>query len=127
MSCTNAIDKANAMMQSKNDSPKNCMMSCFLFPPITFLIPISLARFTERATVRLTKLIHAINKINNAMPESMYEYMGLLASLSPFCAGNSVLMCISRKGCSKYSLLQFITSGPNFAVNDLMASFESAA
>ena len=61
------------------------MISCFLSPPTTLRIPISFARFTERATVRFIKLMQAISKINKAIPERMYEYIGLLAFLKPFC------------------------------------------
>ena len=54
-----------------NDSPRNWMINCLLSPPTTFLIPISLARFTDLATVRFTKLIQAISKIKTAMAESI--------------------------------------------------------
>ena len=37
-------------------------MSCLRSPPTTFLTPISLARLSERATVRLTKLIQEFTK-----------------------------------------------------------------
>jgi len=40
-----------------------------LTPPTTFRMPISFALFMERATVRLTKLMQAINKIKKAIPE----------------------------------------------------------
>ena len=46
-------------------------MSCFLSPPITFLMPISFARLTDLAMVRFIKLIHAMSNINKAIPESM--------------------------------------------------------
>ena len=39
-------------------------MSCPRFEPIDFLIPTSVARFSDRAVLKLIKLIHASNKIN---------------------------------------------------------------
>ena len=77
------------------------MINCFLSPPITLRMPISFDRFSERATVRFTKLMQAISNMNNAIPESMYEYIGLLALTNPFCGGNSVFMCILVKDCRK--------------------------
>src|SRR6516165_9499699 len=46
-------------------------MSCFLSPPTTLRMPISLARFTERAIVRFTKLIASINFVNLTIARSV--------------------------------------------------------
>src|ERR1700722_15158819 len=80
---TKAIASTNATKQSIYDSPRNCMINCLRSPPTTLRMPISLARFRDRATVRLTKLMQAISKINSAIPVRIYEYIGLLASVRP--------------------------------------------
>ncbi len=73
MSVAKAIAITNAINDTTNDSVRNCLMSCFLVPPTTFLIPISLLRFKDCATARFIKLIQAIIKIKTAMQVSMYE------------------------------------------------------
>jgi hypothetical protein len=64
----------------KTASLKNCRMSCFLFAPTTFLTPISLMRFPDRAVVRFMKFTQAIIRIKRAMKEKAYRYLG---SVSP--------------------------------------------
>ena len=61
--------KPNAMKQSKNDSPMNCHINWPLSDPMTFLTPISLALFKDRAIDRLIKLMQAINNMKMAIPE----------------------------------------------------------
>ena len=62
-----AIAKIIAMTDSTIFSPMNCTTSCFLFPPSTFLIPISLRRLLEVANEVLVKLKQAINNIKAAI------------------------------------------------------------
>ena len=66
---TNNTDNKHATIENRNDSPKNCEISCERLAPITFRKPISFARFTDRAVERLIKLQQAINKIKSAVAE----------------------------------------------------------
>src|SRR5690348_8148630 len=67
---TNTIANKKPTVHKKNDSPRNCIINCFLLLPITLRMPTSLALLTERAIERFTKFIQAINNTNNAIPES---------------------------------------------------------
>src|SRR6516164_7783583 len=75
---TITIAKLKATRHKVNDSLRNCTINCLRVLPITLRMPISLARFTDRATVRFIKLMQAISKIKIAIAESMYEKVGLL-------------------------------------------------
>src|SRR5260221_6172935 len=59
----NTINEApkNAMITTNNDSPKNCLINWLRTEPTAFLMPTSLALFSERAVLRFIKLIQASN------------------------------------------------------------------
>src|SRR5689334_3089230 len=65
------IAMAKASNETRNDSTKNCLMSCFLVEPITFLIPISLLRLRDWPIARLMKLMQAMMSIKIAMQLKM--------------------------------------------------------
>src|SRR4249920_1844076 len=59
---TNKRQIPKARQVSKKDSERNWMIRSFLWDPMALRTPTSLALFSERAVVRLMKLIQAINK-----------------------------------------------------------------
>ena len=63
---TRITAKIRAINAMRIDSLKNCRIRSVLRAPTTFLIPISFARFADRAVDRFIKLIHANNKMPNA-------------------------------------------------------------
>jgi hypothetical protein len=58
------IEINTAIKLIRIDSPMNCFMSCVLSAPKTFLMPTSLALFTDLAVARFMKLMHAMNRIS---------------------------------------------------------------
>ncbi len=66
------------------DSPINWEARWDFCAPTTLRIPTSLALSTERAVVRLTKLMHAIPKIKIATIPKMYTLLMLPCTLPPF-------------------------------------------
>ena len=78
MANTRAIDV------SKKASDKNCSTRSFLCEPIAFLTPTSFALFSERAVVRLIKLIHAINNTSKPIIVNMRTYSRKPAVSFPF-------------------------------------------
>src|SRR5580765_8488665 len=65
-SAANTINKAkpDEMITTRNDSAKNCAMSCLRPDPRVLRTPTSLALFSERAVLRFMKLIQASNSTN---------------------------------------------------------------
>jgi hypothetical protein len=64
---------ANAIMLINRDSPRNCVISERFCAPSTLRMPTSAERFEERAVDKFMKLMHAINKVNNAIEARIYK------------------------------------------------------
>ena len=78
------------------DSVMNCHIRLDRCAPITFLIPISLARVVDWAVVRLMKLRQAMVRIRKATTTNAYTCLAFpFTSIS---ADISDLRCISNKG-----------------------------
>src|SRR5690349_6827188 len=73
--CVMAMAKTKAINAITIDSPRNCLISDCLSAPNTFLTPTSAERLEDLAVDKFMKLIHAINKVNNATEPKMYKYV----------------------------------------------------
>ena len=57
--------------KKKTASPRNCLIRYSFVAPTTFLKPISLERFEERAVERFIKFIHAVTIIKKPIARNM--------------------------------------------------------
>ena len=64
----------NDNIESKVDSPMNCLIKSHFTAPVTFLTPISLIRVEDLAVVKFIKLMQAMSRINTAIAEKIYTY-----------------------------------------------------
>ena len=83
-SVANTMANTKAIAVSKKASNKNCITRSFLCEPIAFLTPTSFAHFSERAVVRLIKLIHAINNTSKPIMVNMRTYSRKPSVSCPF-------------------------------------------
>ncbi|MBA7548615.1 hypothetical protein ES705_41079 [subsurface metagenome] len=65
-----------------NDSPKNCLISCCLPAPTTFLMATSFVRVIYFAVDRFIKLMHAISSINRERTEN--KIIPIIPFVSPY-------------------------------------------
>src|SRR5690349_5782093 len=81
---TNNTQKNAAIVVTNTDSTRNCRIKDFLCDPIAFLIPTSLALFSDLAVVRLIKLMHAISSTNTPIIVNICTYSIKPAESFPF-------------------------------------------
>src|SRR6185437_33673 len=94
---TTTIDTINANATVRNDSLKNCMMSCFPKDPTVLRMPTSFARFSLFAVLKFMKFIQASKSTNKPMMPNIQTYCIPPPVFTPFL--NSEYKCHLLIGC----------------------------
>src|SRR6266498_5419154 len=77
-------DKRNTIIVMSIDSLKNCSINCFRKQPTALRIPISFARFDERAVLKFMKLIQAISNTTSPNIPNSLTYLIYPPTFFPF-------------------------------------------